>query len=238
MCWQWEKREPCACRRERRPRSCGGSLIRPQHQEKQRARNTYIRRHPGFKVQTKWSEVASGELSGARARRGAKLGRAPRREGAVSFAPEPTRSSAPPGAAPRLLVCSARLVPRLEGCQMFWVSSPMAPEEGGPCSSFSLLLSCLPLTKSISKHWLNERPLGILPGKSAPNFTFYKSVQRQWNYSAEHSNPESTTPTKWKQKHLILMLNLSLENQLLLKHTQKVETISLTDWKTSLWHSH
>lgn len=133
--------------------------------------------------------------------------------------PSSTRSSQ------TIRVCSAGLVPKLKG--------------EGPCSSFSLLLSCLPLTEIINKHWLNECPLGILPGKGPSNFTFYKSVQRQWHYSTEHSNSRSLPHQENESRSIwfsLLIKSFSLEPSLE-THTQKVETVSFTDWKTSLWRS-
>lgn len=81
--------------------------------------------------------------------------------------------------------------PSCEGCLMFWALHPTVPE-GKRTSVFIFIITELlkPLIKIINKHLLSECPQGILPEKGPSNFTYYKSVQRKWNHSTEHSSSQ------------------------------------------------
>lgn len=129
-------------------RSWDGPLTWPQHRRSRELSMPTFAYTQAFKVQTEGGGEPSGALS--RAHRGAPG----KQKAKVSFA---LRAHTPQ-------LCPARpwppdratwRTPTRKGCRMFRASSPMAPEGKRTLFFILLLPSCLPLTKSIHKHWLN-----------------------------------------------------------------------------------
>lgn len=157
--------------------------------------------------------------------------------------PGPEESCARPALHPGRLV---GWCPSCEGCRVFAVSPPVAPEGRRTpffiCIAAELLRS---LRTILTPHRLSACLQWVLPVRSPSSFTFYKHVQRNEIIPQEHSNSHWGYQAKRRKAETFdspYLLNLSLSNQLLLRRIKKkvkqYQTISLTDWKTSLWHSH
>lgn len=113
--------------------------------------------------------------------------------------------------------------PSSRGRQGCWVQppSPTTPKEKGPFSTFLPTVLLKPPTETTSKHWLHERPWGILPEKGQVHVS--QGQQRKWGSWTEPPDRQrplghdSAGSDSWAS----YLSNLSLENQLLLKHIKK-----------------
>lgn len=124
-------------------------------------------------------------------------------------------------------------LPTRKGCRMFRVSSPMAPE--GKRTLFFIFISTELLT-SYKKHpqALTKCPRGLLPEKALPISHFIRACKGMC--STKHSRSQNVPLQENESRNIgssSSVKSFSLEPTSSETHTQKVETVSLTDWKTS-----
>lgn len=113
-----------------------GSLIWPQHQEKQTAGSVHTHVYQAAGVQTSWSGRHRGhflwEARDLRPPTGLAQDMAPGKRNCTGLLPSraDTRQVCParPCSSQTVHVCSAWLVPKLQGWSVFGGSSPMAPK--------------------------------------------------------------------------------------------------------------